>query len=78
MVRTLAGKAPLTVTVDKVGTTTHLATVYVDEPVEAAAEKMRKYGIRHVVVVNREGKLYGVISIRDLLKAGTLPREAIT
>ncbi|MEM1598166.1 MAG: CBS domain-containing protein [Pyrobaculum sp.] len=68
VVRTIAGKAPLTVTVDKVATTHSLIYVYVDDPVEAAAEKMAKYGVRHVVVLDKNGELYGVISIRDLLK----------
>ena len=68
VVRTIAGKAPLTVTVDKVATTHSLIYVYVDDPVEAAAEKMAKYGVRHVVVLDKNGELYGVISIRELLK----------
>lgn len=36
------------------------------DPIRRAAEKMRTHNIRHVVVVNREGDLVGVLSIRDL------------
>ncbi|MFN7106138.1 MAG: CBS domain-containing protein [Pyrobaculum sp.] len=68
VVLTLAGKAPLTVTVDKVATTHSLIYVYRDQPVEEAIEKMRRFNIRHVVVLEKTGELYGVISIRDIIK----------
>ena len=68
IVRSLAGKAPLTVPVEKLATTHSIIYVYADDPIEVAAEKMMKYGIRHVVVVDKEGGLHGVISIRDVLK----------
>jgi len=68
IVRSLAGKAPLTVLVEKLATTHSIIYVYADDPIEVAAEKMMKYGIRHVVVVDKEGGLHGVISIRDVLK----------
>ncbi len=68
VVRTIAGKAPLTVTVDKVATTYPLIAVYRDQPVRDAAEKMRVHNVRHVIVLEKNGDLYGVISIRDLLK----------
>jgi len=68
VVRALAWKAPLTVTVREVATTAGLIYVYVDEPLEEAAKKMEKHSIRHVLVLERSGDLYGVISIRDLLK----------
>ncbi|MFB6491119.1 MAG: CBS domain-containing protein [Thermoproteus sp. AZ2] len=68
VVRALAGRAPLTVTVDKVGTTSGLITVSVDDPVQEAAEKMRRHGVRHLIVLDKSGRPYGIISIRDLLK----------
>ncbi|MCU7786383.1 CBS domain-containing protein [Pyrobaculum sp. 3827-6] len=41
-------------------------TVLDTDPVRVAAEKMRRHNIRHVVVVDRNGDLVGVLSIRDL------------
>jgi len=68
VVRALAWKAPLTVTVREIASTAGLIYVYVDEPLEEAVRKMEKYGVRHILVLERSGDLYGVISIRDLLK----------
>ncbi|MCI4446676.1 MAG: CBS domain-containing protein [Pyrobaculum sp.] len=67
IIRTIAGKAPLTVTVDKAGTMKNFVYVYADEPVTAAALKMKRFNVRHVVVLDRSGELVGVISIRDLI-----------
>jgi CBS domain-containing protein len=67
IIRTIAGKAPLTVTVDKAGTMHNFIYVYADEPVTAAARKMKQYNVRHIVVLDRNGELHGVISIRDLI-----------
>ncbi|MCC6031531.1 MAG: CBS domain-containing protein [Pyrobaculum sp.] len=67
IIRTIARKASLTVTVDKAGTTKNFVYVYADEPVTAAAVKMKQFNVRHVVVLDRNGELVGVISIRDLI-----------
>jgi CBS domain-containing protein len=67
IIRSIAGKAPLTVTVDKAGTMKNFVYVYADEPVTAAAVKMKQFNVRHVVVLDRNGELVGVISIRDLI-----------
>ena len=67
IIRTIARKASLTVTVDKAGTTKNFVYVYADEPVTAAAVKMKQFNVRHVVVLDRSGELVGVISIRDLI-----------
>jgi CBS domain-containing protein len=67
IIRSIAGKAPLTVTVDKAGTMKNFVYVYADEPVTAAALKMKQFNVRHVVVLDRSGELVGVISIRDLI-----------
>jgi CBS domain-containing protein len=67
IIRTIASKAPLTVTVDKAGTMKNFVYVYADEPVTAAAVKMKQFNVRHVVVLDRSGELVGVISIRDLI-----------
>ena len=67
IIRSIAGKAPLTVTVDKAGTMKNFVYVYADEPLTAAAVKMKQHNVRHVVVLDRNGELVGVISIRDLV-----------
>jgi CBS domain-containing protein len=67
VIRTIAGKVPLTVTVDKAGTMKNFVYVYADEPVTAAAVKMKQFNVRHVVVLDRNGELVGVIAIRDLI-----------
>lgn len=46
--------------------TTPVITVETSEPLWKVADVMRSHNIRHVVVT-RNGKLYGVISIRDLI-----------
>lgn len=46
--------------------TTPVITVETSEPLWKVADVMRTHNIRHVVVT-RNGKLYGVISIRDLI-----------
>lgn len=66
VIRTIAGKAPLTVTVDKAGTT-RFVWIRDDEPIHRAADLMRRHHIRHLVVLDGEGKLVGVLSIRDLI-----------
>jgi CBS domain-containing protein len=67
IIRTIASKVPPTVTVDKAGTMKNFVYVYADEPVTAAAVKMKQYNVRHVVVLDRSGELVGIISIRDLV-----------
>jgi len=67
IIRTIASKTPLTVTVDKAGTM-NLLYVYADEPVTAAAVKIKQFNVRHVVVLDRNGELVGVIAIRDLIR----------
>jgi len=68
IIRAIAAKMPLDTTVDKVGTMHNFVFVYADEPVTAAARKMKEHGVRHVVVLDKNGELYGVISIRDLIR----------
>jgi CBS domain-containing protein len=67
IIRTIASKVPPTVTVDKAGTMKNFVYVYADEPLTAAAVKMKQYNVRHVVVLDRNGELVGVIAIRDLI-----------
>lgn len=67
LLKAVAGKMPPTTTVDKVGTMGNYVYVYVDDPITVAARKMKQNNVRHVVVLDRGGELYGVISIRDLI-----------
>lgn len=67
IIRAIAKKVPLSTTVDKVGTMHNFIYVYADDSITVAARKMREHNVRHVVVVNRNGELVGVISIRDLI-----------
>ncbi len=67
VIRTIAGKAPLTVTVDKAGTMGNLVWIGEDDTIYRAAYLMRKHHIRHLVVLNSKGELVGVLSIRDLI-----------
>lgn len=67
IIKAVASKTPLTATVDKAGTIGNFVYVYKDDPITTAAVKMRQHKVRHVVVLERNGDLYGVISIRDLI-----------
>ncbi|ACB40742.1 CBS domain-containing protein [Pyrobaculum neutrophilum] len=67
LLKAVAGKMPPTTTVDKVGTMGNYVYVYADDPITVAARKMKQNNVRHVVVLDRGGELYGVISIRDLI-----------
>ncbi|MFI7680096.1 CBS domain-containing protein [Actinophytocola sp. NPDC049390] len=49
--------------------TTPVRAVHADEPVSSAARLLAKAGIRRVFVVDRYGKLVGVVARRDLLRA---------
>ena len=49
--------------------TVSLITVREDSPITGALSLMRTYNIRHLPVVGEDGKLAGIISIRDVAKA---------
>lgn len=49
--------------------TKNLITVKATTPIIAAYEEMRDRGIRHLPVVDVSGKLVGILSDRDLLRA---------
>ncbi|AEE93194.1 CBS domain-containing protein [Acidianus hospitalis] len=67
IIRALAKGIPLTEKIENVGTM-DLITVFEDDSIYTAAEKMNKYNIRHLVVIDKEGNFKGVISIRDLIR----------
>lgn len=47
---------------------TPVQTILADQPAFKAAEKMREYDIRHLVVVNATGKAVGVVTQTDLIR----------
>ncbi|MGC8583885.1 MAG: CBS domain-containing protein [Thermoproteus sp.] len=42
-------------------------TIAEDAPLLDAVEKMRELNVRHLPVVDKEGKLVGILSVRDVL-----------
>ncbi len=52
--------------------TKKIITVKVNTPIQAAYEDMREHGIRHLPVVDVSGKLVGIISDRDMLRAANI------
>ncbi len=46
----------------------HVVTIGKNELLSHAAKLMREHNIRHLAVVNENGKSVGVLSIRDLLR----------
>lgn len=67
LMRAIACNKDLNDSVEKLGTYGKLITVKRNSPIGEVAEKMVKNNIRHVVVVDCEGKLVGVISMRDII-----------
>lgn len=61
------GLNPLEVRVEDMGTMGRFYSVHMDAHISEAAKLMNKHGIRHLVVVDDEGLLVGVVSIRDIL-----------
>jgi len=55
--------------------TTRLLFARCDEPIEAVESEMRRRHVRHLPIVDLEGRLMGVISLRDLLRAEVRARE---
>lgn len=49
--------------------TKKIITVKPDMPIQAAYEEMKEHGIRHLPVIDHTGKLVGMVSERDLLRA---------
>ncbi len=67
IVRALARGVDLNRPVEEVGTTNRLVVVSADTPLTDVIITMRENRVRHVLVVDNEGDVVGVISIRDLL-----------
>jgi CBS domain-containing protein len=67
VVKALAMKMPLSTPVEAF-MSTRLITIQPDEDVAKAADLMINHNIRHLVVVNPDGTLLGMVSIRDVLR----------
>ncbi|QKR00046.1 CBS domain-containing protein [Metallosphaera tengchongensis] len=68
VVRAIGSGKDLNTLVENVMTAS-LITVREDSPITGALSLMRTYNIRHLPVTNNDGKLTGIISIRDVAKA---------
>jgi len=66
IIRAIASGRTLTIPVDEV-CTKRVITVHGNSDVAEAAKAMNKNKIRHVVVVDGNGKPIGVVSMRDLV-----------
>jgi len=66
IMKAIASGRKLTAPIDEVSTK-QVITVKASSEVAEAAKAMNKHRIRHVVVVDEQGKLIGVVSMRDLV-----------
>ncbi len=66
IMKAIASGKKLTAPIDEVSTK-QVITVKASSNVAEAAKTMNKHRIRHVVVVDEQGKLVGVVSMRDLV-----------
>lgn len=73
VVRAVAREVDLDTPCDLIATK-NVITLDYGESVGKAAEVFKKYGIRHIVVTKGE-KLYGVLSIRDVIRDEAILRE---
>jgi signal-transduction protein with cAMP-binding, CBS, and nucleotidyltransferase domain len=71
IVRAVAAGHPLTNTVDSISTKA-IVSVRRSDPVSKAVRLMLENNIRHLIVENYDGTLFGVLSIRDVLREKTL------
>lgn len=47
--------------------TKHIISVHEDDPIDVAAQKMKEYKVRRVLVVDDEDRLKGIISLADFV-----------
>ncbi len=66
IIRAIGSGRKLDVSVNEVSTK-QVITVRASSEVAEAAKAMNRHHIRHVVVVDEQGKLVGVVSMRDLV-----------
>ena len=67
IVRSVATGAPSTQKLDSMATT-KLISVQRSDPLSKAARLMMENNVRHLLVLNGDGSLFGVLSIRDFLR----------
>jgi len=68
LVRVVASNKPLSTKLEEVMTKSNLITASPDDPLPLIAHKMIEHNVRHIPVVNDQGKVVGIISIRKLLR----------
>jgi len=68
LVRIVASNKPLSTKLEEVMTKNNLVTASPDDPLPLIAHKMVEHNIRHIPVVDKEGRIVGIISIRKLLR----------
>jgi len=67
VVRAVAAGIPLSKELDAI-TTKRLISVKRSDPISKAIRLMMENNIRHLIVENSDGSLFGVLSIRDFLR----------
>ena len=67
IVRAVAAGVPSTQKLDSMATT-ELIGVQRSDPLSKAARLMMENNVRHLLVLNGDGSLFGVLSIRDFLR----------
>jgi signal-transduction protein with cAMP-binding, CBS, and nucleotidyltransferase domain len=67
IVRAIASGIPLTREIDSISTK-KLISVKRSDPIYKAAKLMIENNIRHLIVENEDGTLFGVLSIRDFFR----------
>ena len=71
VVRAVAKGTPLTGQLDSMATKKLISVKRSDRP-SKAVRLMMEHGIRHLIVENDDGTLFGVLSIRDFFREGKL------
>lgn len=68
LVKVVASNKPLSTKLEEVMTKGDLVTASPDDPLPLIAHKMVEHNVRHIPVVDDQGRVVGIISIRKLLK----------
>ncbi|HIP65138.1 MAG TPA: CBS domain-containing protein [Pyrodictium sp.] len=68
LVKVVASNKPLSTKLEEVMTKGNLVTASPDDPLPLIAHKMVEHNVRHIPVVDDQGRVVGIISIRKLLK----------
>jgi len=68
LVKVVASNKPLSTKLEEVMTKGKLITASPEDPLPLIAHKMVEHNIRHIPVVDNEGRVVGIISIKKLLR----------